>query len=107
MPATGGSEAIKEELRNQLKLAEVVIMPVAMFDLNPDLMRFQIDVAQANKIAIVGLKSFGDTMAIKKDVLDACDDIIDWNDRAIINAIKRLGRNEATSDWEVLDFNLD
>jgi hypothetical protein len=107
MPATGGTDAIKEELRQQITAAEVVIMPVPMFDENQELIRYQIDVAQANKLKIVGMKSFGDTMMIKKELLDICADIIDWNDRAIINAIKRFGRNEETSDWEVVEFDLD
>jgi len=107
IPTTGGSEAIKEELRNQITDAEVVIMPVAMYELNSDLIRYQVDVAQANKLKIVGMKSFGDTMVIKKEVLDFCDDIIDWNERAMINAIKRFGRNEETSEWEVVEFDLD
>ena len=107
IPGTGGSEAIKEELRAQIKPAEVVLMPVAMYDLNSDLIRFQTDVAQAFKKPIVGIKSFGETMAIKKEVLDVCDDIVEWNDRSIINAIKRFGRNEAVSEWEVVDFDLE
>lgn len=107
MPQTGGAAAIKEELRKQITTAEVVIMPVAMFELNRDLMQFQVDVAQANKIPVVGVKSFGETISIAKAVIDSCDDIIDWNDRAIIDAIKHLGRNEATSQWEVIDFDLD
>ena len=107
MPRGGGMEAIKEELRNQMKPAEVVIMPVAMFDENPDLMRFQIDAAKAFKKPVLGIKSFGETVSIKKEVLDCCDNIIDWNDRSITDGIKQLGRNEETSAWEVIDFDLD
>ena len=107
LPESGGVQALKDELISQIKPAEVVIMPVAMFELNPSLMRFQIDVGQANDKPIIGVKSFGETIAIKKEVIDFCDDIIDWNDRAIIDAIKRLGRNEDTSEWEVIDFDLD
>jgi hypothetical protein len=70
-------------------------------------MRFQVDVAKAHKKPIIGIKAFGETIAISREVIDYCDDIIDWNDRAIIDAIKRLGRNENTSQWEVIDFDLD
>ena len=107
LPEAGGAQALKDELINQIKPAEVVIMPVGMFELNPSLMKFQVDVGQANDKPIIGVKAFGETIAIKKEVIDCCDDIIDWNDRAIINAIKRLGRNEDTSEWEVIDFDLD
>lgn len=107
IPESGGAQALKDELISQIKPAEVVIMPVAMFELNPSLMQFQVDVVQANNKPIIGVKAFGETIAIKKEVIDCCDDIIDWNDRAIIEAIKRLGRNEDTSEWEVIDFDLD
>ncbi|MFW2403183.1 MAG: hypothetical protein ACN4GT_00365 [Gammaproteobacteria bacterium] len=107
MPATGGTEAIKEELREQIKPAEVVVMPIAVFDLNPDLVRFQMDVAQAFKKPLLAVKAFGETVAISKEIIDRCDDIIEWNDRTLINSIKKLGRGEDTSQWEVLEFTLD
>jgi hypothetical protein len=107
MPPTGGAEAIKDELREQIKPAEVVVMPIGIFDLNPDLVRFQMDVAQAFKKPLLAVKAFGETVAISKEVIDRCDDIIEWNDRTLINAIKKLGRGEDTSQWEVLEFTLD
>lgn len=107
MPAAGGTEAIKEELREQIKPAEVVVMPIPIFELNPDLVRFQMDVAQAFKKPLLAVKSFGETVAINKEIIDRCDDIIEWNDRTLINAIKKLGRGEDTSQWEVIEFTLD
>lgn len=107
MPATGGAEAIKEELRNQIKPAEVAIMPIATFDANPDLVRFQMDMAQACKIPLLAIESFGGTVAIPKEIIDRCADMIEWNDRSLINAIKKLARGEDTSQWETIEFNLD
>ena len=107
MPASGGLEAMKEELREQIKPAEVVIMPITTFETNPDLVRFQMDVAEAFAKPILGVKSFGDTVAIQKELIDRCADIIEWNERTMIEAIKRLGRNEETAQWEVIDFDLD
>ncbi len=107
MPSAGGSEAMKEELRNQIKDAEVVILPLAISEENPDLVRFQLDFAQASKKPVLGIQSFGDTVAIDKAVLERCDDVIEWNERTIISAIKRLARNEDTAQWETIDFTLD
>lgn len=107
MPATGGLEAMKEELREQIKPAEVVMMPITIFDANPDLVRFQMDVAEAFAKPIIAVKSFGDTVAIHKEMIDRCVDIIEWNERTMIEAIKRHGRNEETAQWEVIDFDLD
>jgi len=107
MPATGGGEAIKEELRNQIKDAEVLILPLAIYEANPKLAGFQLDYAQASKKPILAIQSFGGTVAVDKSVLSRCDDIVEWNERTIISAIKRLARNEQTAQWETLDFNLD
>lgn len=107
MPESGGLEAMKAELREQIKPAEVVIMPITTFETNPDLVRFQMDVAEAFAKPILGVKSFGDTVAIHKEMIDRCADIIEWNERTMIEAIKRLGRNEETAQWEVIDFDLD
>ena len=106
-PPSADPEAVKEELRNQMKPAEVVIMPVAVFDAHPDLVAFQLDVAEAFGKPIIGVQSFGDTVAIRKDVIDRCADFIEWNERTMIEAIKRHGRNEETSQWEVIEFDLD
>ena len=107
VPASGGGEAIKEELRTQMKSAEVVILPLAIHEGNPSLVDFQLDYAQASKKPILGIQAFGATVAVDKAVLDRCDDIVEWNERTIISGIKRLGRNEDTAQWETLDFNLD
>lgn len=107
VPTTGGAEAIKEELREQIKPAEVVILPIAMFELNKELVRYQIDVAQAGKKPILGIESFGGTVQMSKEVIDKCNDVIEWNERTIISSIKKLARNEDTAEWEVIEFTLD
>jgi len=107
MPIDGGNEAVKEVLRNQIKEAEVVILPLAIFAMNPDLVGFQLDYAQASKKPVLGIQSFGDTVSIEKAVVDRCDDVIEWNERTIISGIKRLARNEGTAQWETIEFKLD
>ena len=107
IPGSGGSEAIKQELRTQIEPAEVLVMPIAHFDENPDLVRFQMDVAQAFKKPVIAVSSFGGTIAMPKEVLDRADDIVEWNDRSITDAIRREARNEDTAQWEVVEFDPD
>lgn len=107
MPTSGGADAIKDELRRQISPAEILVLPVATFERNPDLVRFQIDVAQAFKKPVLAIQSFGGTIAVPKEVLDRADDLVEWNDRVITDGIRRLARNENTSQWEVIDFDLD
>ena len=107
MPDTGGPEAIKTVLREQVQAAEILVLPIATFDRNKDLVRYQMDVAQASKLPILAVQSFGGTVAIPKEVLDRADDLVEWNDRVITDAIRRLARNEDTAQWEVIEFDLD
>ena len=106
-PAGNDSEAAKEELRRQIDLAETVILPVTLFSTNPVLVTFQVDAAKGLKKPVLAIKSFGETVAIKKSLLDKADDIVDWNDRTIVEAIKRLARNDSSGQWEVIEFKLD
>ena len=103
----GGAESIKDALREQMKEAEIIILPLAISELNPGLVSFQLDCAGASKKPILGIESFGGTVAINKQLLDRCDDVIEWNERTMISAIKRLARNEATDQWETIEFKLD
>ena len=103
----GGLDAMKDELRKQINAAEVVICPAATLERNPELVNFQIDCAGAFKKPILGVRSFGGTVMIKKDFLDRCDDLVEWNDRVITDAIKKLARNEDTAQWEVVEFDPD
>jgi len=107
MPPAGGQEAIKQVLIEQIQAAEIMVMPVATFDRNPDLVRFQMDAAQAKKMPILAVRSFGGTVAIQKEVLDRADDLVEWNDRVITDGIRRLARNEDTAQWEVIEFDPD
>lgn len=103
----GGGEAMQEELRRQITPAEIVILPVTMFAANPVLVTFQVDCAKNLKKPVLAVKAFGDTVVIKKSLLDKADDIVDWNDRTISEAVKRLARNDRSGQWEVIEFKLD
>ncbi|MCC7489482.1 MAG: hypothetical protein IT485_07535 [Gammaproteobacteria bacterium] len=102
-----GGDSMREELRRQIEPAEIVILPVTLFAANPVLVTFEIDTAKGMKKPVLAIKSFGETIAIKKSLLDKADDIVDWNNRSITEAIKRLARNDASGQWEVIEFKLD
>ncbi len=106
-PASTDSEVIKDELRRQLQRAEIVILPVTLFGTNPVLVTFQVDAAKGLKKPVLAIKSFGETVAISRSLLDKADDIVDWNNRTITEAIKRLARKDSSGQWEVIDFKPD
>lgn len=105
MPKEGGPEPMKVTLLAQIQPAEILVLPVGTFERNPDLVRYQMDAAQANKIPILAIRSFGGTIVIPKEVLDRSDDLVEWNDRVITDAIRRLARNEDTAKWDVIEFD--
>lgn len=107
LPTEPGSDPMKATLLAQIQRAEIIVLPVATFERNTDLVRYQMDAAQANKIPILAVRSFGGTVAIPKEVLDRADDLVEWNDRVITDAVRRLARNEDTAQWEVIEFDLD
>lgn len=106
MPA-GGLEAMKAELREQIEPAEIVVIPMVTYSRNEDLAKFQLDVAQAARKPVLALQSFGGTVALHKLVMDRADDVVEWNDRSITDAIRKLARGEDTSQWEVIEFDMD
>ncbi len=103
----GGGESMQAELRRQIETAEIVILPVTLFMANPVLVTFEIDAAKAMKKPVLAIKSFGETIAIKRSLLEKADDMVDWNNRSITEAIKKLARNDASGQWEVIEFKLD
>ncbi len=104
MPETGGLDAMKDELIEQIKEAEVIVVLPAVAESQPDLVRFQMDVAEANKIGIVAMKHVGGLGDIPKDVEERAKEVVEWNEREMVDAIKRAGRGEDTQRWEVIDF---
>lgn len=103
----GGKEGLKEELRNQMRDAEIVVMPLSIYAENKDLVTFQLDAAGAFQKPVLAIKAFGDTLMLKKDLMARLGDIVEWNERTIVDAIRRLARHENTARWEVIEFKLD
>ena len=104
IPTTGGMEAIKDELIKQIKASEAVIVLPALFAEKKDLVNYMMDVAEANNIGMIAIKPFGGLTETPKEVLDRVQEHIEWNNREIVDAIKRQARGEDTARWEVLDF---
>ena len=107
MPTGGGKEEMKEELRNQIKAAEIMILPISTYDRNRDLVTFQLDVAAACDKPVLAVKSFGDTVVLQKLILERSEEVVDWNERVLVDSIRRLARHEDTARWDVVEFKLD
>ena len=49
-PAGEDSEQLKEELRRQIQLAEIMVLPVTLFAVNPVLSTFEVDAAKVQGV---------------------------------------------------------
>lgn len=106
VPAGGGKEALKDELRAQIKMAEVVILPAAMYAANRDWITYQMDAAQAIGLPIVALEPFGGTQEMPKEVVERADEKIGWNERVLVDALRRQARHEETTRWDTIEFEM-
>lgn len=107
VPESGGLEAIKDELIVQIKQSEAVIVLASLYVENTDLVRFQMDVAEANKLPTIAIRPFGGMLETPQELIDRANEHIEWNEREIVDSLKRQARKEDTSRWETIEFTLD
>jgi hypothetical protein len=104
IPATGGLEAIKDELIAQIKASEVVVIVADALAEKPDLVHYMMDVADANGINMVAIQPFGHLGETPAEVAGRVKDDVEWNARTIVDSITFQARGKETSRWEVIDF---
>lgn len=103
----GDNEALKEDLRRQIAPVEAVIGLSSLFDTHRDLVTFQLLYAQANQKPVILLKRFGDQRPVPKALADLANEIVDWDERALVDAIRRQARHEDTTRFDTIEFKLD
>jgi hypothetical protein len=105
-PASGGKEALKEEYRTQLKTAEVVIVLSSLYVENEYWTTYQMDAAQASNLPLVAIEPFGGSLKVPAEVAKRAAEIVGWNERNIVDAVRRQARKEDTARWETIEFKL-
>jgi hypothetical protein len=103
----GDKEAQKEGLRKQIAPVEVIIALSSLYEKSQDLLTFQLLYAQASQKPVVLMKPFGSQAPVPKVLADLADDIVDWDERALVDAIKRQARHEDTTRWDTIEFKMD
>lgn len=106
IPAGGGQEAIKESLLVQIRSSEVVIVVSTMFSENRSLITFQMDAAQAAEIPMIALEPFGGRGKVPAEVEGRTAEVVGWNERLIVDAVRREARHEDTKRWDVIEFDM-
>ena len=105
MPPSGGKEAIRSVLREQIRNAEALILISSMYQENRDLIDFEINTAKAADIPVIGLEPFGGGK-MPEAVAAFCDEMVGWNERVMVDALRRQARHEDTQRWEVIEFDM-
>jgi hypothetical protein len=104
LPTTGGAQEIRDELIKQIKASEAMIVLPSTFEQNRDMTNFMMDVAEANNIRMITIRHFGGIHETPPELAERCAEHIEWNDREMVDALRRQARGEDTARWEVLDF---
>jgi len=103
----GDKEALREDLRRQIAPVEAVIALSSLHATQPDLLTFQLLYAQANHKPVVLMKPFGSGSEAPKAILDLTDEVVEWDERALVDALRRQARHEETTRWDTIEFKLD
>lgn len=106
IPESGGQEAIKEKLLEQIRAAEVVVVVSTMFSENRNMITFQMDAAQAANLPLIAMEPFGGAGTVPAEVEARAAEIVGWNERLMVDSIRREARHEDTQRWEVIEFDM-
>ena len=68
---------------------------------------FQLNCAKGLDKPVIVLESFGVKEKLPVQLEALGDEIIEWNERSIADAIRRQARHEDTARWDVIEFKLD
>ena len=100
-------ESQRDELRRQINEAELVIIPATLYRQNRDLTEFQQHCAKAFDKPVIVLEPFGGSDTIPPAVQELADELVPWDQRQLVDAIKRQARHEETTRFDVIEFKLD
>jgi hypothetical protein len=106
-PPSGDKEAEREDLRRQIAQVEVVIALSSVFEASPDIFNFEILFAQASNKPVILMKPFGAKRELPKALTDQASEVVDWDERALVDAIRRQARHEDTTRWDTIEFKLE
>lgn len=106
-PPVQDKEALKEDLRRQIAPVECVIALPDAYERNQDLLTFQLLYAQASHKPVVLMKRFGSPAPVPKPLAELADEVVEWDERALVDAVRRQARHEDTARWDTIEFKID
>jgi hypothetical protein len=104
---SGGKEADREELRRQIAPSECVIALPGLYREQSDLLLFEMTFAKASDKPVVLMKPFGANSVLPTAITSMADQVVEWDGRALVDAIKAQARHEESQRWDTIEFKLD
>ena len=84
----------------------MIALPAA-YRAAPDLVLFQMQFAKSADRPVVAMENFGSKEPIAKAIAELADEVSAWNERSLIDALKRQARHQETTRWDTIEFKLD
>jgi hypothetical protein len=106
-PPGGDTDVVREDLRKQINAAEIVIALTSLHGVQPDLTIFQMNYGQSVGKPVLLVKPFGASKEVPKILTDRADETVDWDERGLVDAIRRLARQENTARYDTIEFNAE
>jgi hypothetical protein len=106
-PSAVDSESIRTDLRKQIDAAEIVVALASLYARSPDLTIFQMNYAQSQKKPVLLMGFFGVRQDIPKLLVERAEEVGEWNDRQMVDMIRKLARGENTQRFDSVEFNPD
>jgi hypothetical protein len=44
---------------------------------------------------------------VPKALADLANDVVEWDERALVDAVRRQARHEDTARWDTIEFKID
>ena len=83
-----------------------MLVTSSLFLHNRDWVTYQMDAAQAMDKPLIAIEPFGGLDAVPDEVKKRAAEVVEWNERSIVDAVRRQARHEDTARWEVIEFEM-
>ena len=100
-------ESEREEMRRQIAACEVVVALPSVYEAAAELTLFQMNFAKAADKPVVAMENFGSATPLPKALKDLADEVCDWNQRSLIDALRRQARHQESTRFDTIEFKLD
>jgi hypothetical protein len=106
VPAAGRENA-RDIWRQQILAAEVVVALTAHADGDAEGLDFQVRFAKSAGKPVLLMRRFASVLAPPLTLVRQAADVVDWNERSLVDALRRQARGDSGARWDTVEFTLD